>query len=355
MKNEYTIGFVSNKGKLQCRMFFNGKLQKSKSFSITATPEEVRNPSPTLERMMLNIKSEFNNKNIELYGTGKSPIKMMFPSKFSENKTPLEFHKESHDFRLKRWIDFIDSETTWADIDDELLTDYREYLESEDVATNTIRAYLFGLKKSLDDAKIRGYKVKSTLYPKILKSSMASAMSIYLTLNELKKIEAVELNERLDAVRTKFLIGAYTGARYSDFSKITSADLHTGKVQFIAQKTGQLCDIPIHPHLPALLEKYKKDISNSVMNRSLPEIGKLAGINAMVSVVRGDVKIKDKKYNFIKSHTARRTFATNVYLLSNNDMRSASQMLGHKSISTTEKYIQCKIAIQGAKQCKFFK
>lgn len=354
MKGEYNLDFVSSSGKLKCRMFYDNRIAKCKTFQIRVTPDDVRHPSPTLERMMLNIKSEFNQHMIELYGTGKSPIKLMFASKNAETRTPMEFFKMIHDYRLKRWVEFIDKDIEWKDIDDELLTDYHSFLEAEDIAINTIRAYMFGLKKCLDDAKVRGYKIKSTMYASILKAPISQAISIYLTREELKLLEDVKLEKKWDEVRTKFLIGAYTGARYSDFSKITAANIGSGEVQFISQKTRQLSYVPLHEALPDLLKHYNSDVSNALMNRVLPKIGEMAGINSIVTVVRGDKRIEKEKWNFLKSHTARRTFATGVYLSGEYDMRSISKFLGHKSVTTTESYIQCGVYPANREKWSYF-
>jgi hypothetical protein len=199
---------------------------------------------------------------IDYYTTGKSPINLMWESRNAENKTPYEFFKSFHDFRLPRWISFIDPSLSWGDITDEFLTDYHLFLDNEDVAINTIRTYLIGLKKALDDAKLRGYRIPAQNYADILRSKSAPAISIYLTTAELRLLSEVELPERLDQVRTKFLIGAFTGARYSDFSKFTSADISSGVLQYISEKTKVDCKVPIHVKLPALLEKYKSDVSN---------------------------------------------------------------------------------------------
>ena len=339
MNASYTMQLEStNMGKLKVSLLYDNKYQVSKTFPIYVTKEDLRNPAPALENMIIGIKKKWNDLTIDYEITGKSPIQLMFPSKNSETKTPFQFFSSMADYRLKRWMGFIDKDLAWGNITDEFLADYHSFLDSEDVAINTIQSYLCGLKKALDDAKLRGYRIASQRYAEILKSPSASSISIYLTMEELKLMEEVELPENWDAVRVKFLIGAYSGARYSDFSKLTTADISSGELRYISEKTGVLSYVPVHYKLKELLAKYDSKVSNSKMNLILPKIGKLAGINLIVTVQRGDVKEEGEKWNYIKSHTARRTFATNLYI-AGADILDVSRILGHKSVVTTSKYI----------------
>lgn len=355
MQGQYTMQFErTNMGKLKVCLFYDDKYQKSKTYPILVTSEDLKRPSPALSNMLMAIETKWNDLVIDHETTGKSPISRMFPSKNAETKTPHQFFSSMADYRLKRWMNFIDKNLTWADITDEFLTDYHSFLESEDVATNTIQSYLCGLKKVLDDAKLRGYRISSQNYKEILKSPSASSISIYLTTDEIKLMEDVELPEKWEAIRTKFLIGVYTGARYSDFSKLTSADLSSGEIRYISEKTGVLSYVPVHPKLKGLLGKYDSGVSNSQMNIALPKIGEMAGINSIVTVQRGDVKEEGEKWKYIKSHTARRTFATNLYI-AGADILDVSRILGHKSVVTTSKYIATGTNNEKLKELSYFK
>lgn len=334
-------------------LFFDNKLQKCKTMPIIVSKADLRDPSPALENMLMTIRRRWNDLVIAAEESGKSPVKLMFESKNAENKTPYDFFKAIHDYRLKRWMSFIDKDLSWGDIDDQFLTDYHLHLNTEDISTNSIRSYLAGLKKGLDDAKLRGYKIASRDYPTILKSASASSISVYLTMDEIRLLEQVELPARWDAVRVKFLIGCYSGARYSDYSKLTAADVSSGEIRYVSEKTGTLAYVPLHKKLAEYLGKYKLDISNSQMNLILPKIARMAGITQVVSVVRGDVKVQDEKCEFIKSHTARRTFATNLSK-EGVDILDISRMLGHKSVTTTAGYIASGINSVKLKEVAYF-
>lgn len=336
------MDFCSARGKLKWRGRTNGKVTKTRTFSrISASNRDIKNPSPELKKVMMSIEEDFNKLYMEFYGTTKSPVLAMFPSKYAERRTASKFFDAISDFRLARWKDFLGDDADWGDITDELIMEYVDHLGNDDISSNTARAYMSGLKKALDDAKTRRYTFPSSTYESILKKPISDSLSIYLTMDEVKLLQDVELDKKMDAIRVKFLIGAYTGARYSDFSKLTSADIVDGWVRYVSEKTNTLTFVPVHPRLAELLERYNDDVNIMQMNRYMPIIAQKAGICSETSIVRGDKKIVGKKYQFVKSHTARRTFATNVYLSGEYDAFEISKFLGHKSVDTTSKYIKC--------------
>jgi integrase len=71
--------------------------------------------------------------------------------------------------------------------------------------------------------------------------------------------------------------------------------------------------------------------------------GKLAGINEEVTLdrIRGgkQVLLKKHKYDFITNHTARRSFATNMYL-KKTPVQSIMAITGHTTEANFMKYIK---------------
>jgi integrase len=156
--------------------------------------------------------------------------------------------------------------------------------------------------------------------------------SIFLTSNEIETLLALDLssNERLEKVRDLFVIGCWTGLRFSDFSNLKDENIDWEQ-QLIhisnSIKTGAILDIPIHPIVENIFKKYKEktdshipiSISNQKMNMYLKEIGALAGLSQEISKVQkiGNTRTNliNQKFELITCHTARRSFASNNYLL----------------------------------------
>jgi integrase len=153
---------------------------------------------------------------------------------------------------------------------------------------------------------------------------------------------------KLAKVRDLFIIGCYTGLRFSDFIQIKQENIfESNKIKIRTQKTGEIVVIPLHPFVREIMAKYDgnipEPISNQKMNDYLKEIGQLAGLNELieVTITKGGklVKSTTEKYNLIMTHTARRSFATNLYMA---DVPSITIMniTGHKTEKNFLRYIR---------------
>lgn len=141
---------------------------------------------------------------------------------------------------------------------------------------------------------------------------------VYLTEKEVQKLESLELEkEHLSRCRDLFLIGVYSGQRFSDYSVFEKPDIQGGMIIKRAEKTEHESFIPLHPKLKNLLDKYEwklPKISGQKFNKNIQNICGKAGIEEKIkeTTYRGNEKIVlyHKKCDMVTSHTARRTFIT---------------------------------------------
>ncbi|MES2620600.1 MAG: tyrosine-type recombinase/integrase [Bacteroidota bacterium] len=103
--------------------------------------------------------------------------------------------------------------------------------------------------------------------------------------------------------------------------------------------------IPIRTELEALLKKHDyhpPKLTEQQLNGDIKIIGRKAGISELVELegIRGGRKERKTypKFELIKSHTARRTGATNMYL-SGIPPIDIMKITGHKKESNFLKYI----------------
>ncbi|WP_238769419.1 site-specific integrase [Maribellus maritimus] len=144
--------------------------------------------------------------------------------------------------------------------------------------------------------------------------------------------------ERLRTVRDIFVFGCYTGLSYIDAINLGPDEISLGVdgqywIFSNRQKTKTTVKIPLLPKALDILNKYKKHpksvnrdkifplISNQKLNGYLKEIADICGI---------------KKH--LTFHLARHTFATTITLSNGVPIETVSNILGHKSISTTQIY-----------------
>jgi integrase len=248
--------------------------------------------------------------------------------------------------------------------------DFIEYLMNEKLfSVNTIGKHIKNLKMFLSEASERGINTKFDFKSKRFKVIREDSENIYLTEEEIEQIFNLDLseNKKLERVRDLFLVGCYTGLRFSDFSQIKPENIKGGYISIRTQKTDETVTIPIHPTVEAVLVKYKNDflnslppsISNQKMNEYLKEIGKLAveemlklskgkgntnkGLNEKILTTMGKggkrVTTSSKKFELITTHTARRSFASNLYLQEFPSI-SLMKITGHKTEKAFLTYIK---------------
>ncbi len=173
--------------------------------------------------------------------------------------------------------------------------------------------------------------------------------SIYLNTDEIAKIFEIDLsqNPQLEARRDLFVLGCYTGLRFSDFSILRLEDIRNNMLYKKQQKSDHWVIIPLREHAKNILKNKFKDgvpkISNTGFNDALKQIGKLAKLSEPIkfSHKKGNRKIVvcKPKYEWITSHTCRRSFCTNEFL-AGTPVELIMKISGHKSLKDFYKYIK---------------
>ncbi len=175
----------------------------------------------------------------------------------------------------------------------------------------------------------------------------SKTITIALDENELQLIYDLDLSMKpnLDRARDIFLTGSYTGLRFSDYSRIKPEHINKQFIQIIPIKTKDNVNIPLRPELSTILTKWDFTIpkmTSQELGRYIKEIGKLSGIVANVEITetKGNQTIitTKPKNQMITSHTARRSFATNMFYDGMNPI-DIMKITGHKKLDTFQKYI----------------
>lgn len=226
---------------------------------------------------------------------------------------------------------------------------------------NTVIASFGVLKPLLNAAAKDGIEINDTYY-KELQGKGKDVDNIYLTEEEIKKIYNLDIaalkasgdidaKSNIEATRDLFIIAAWTGLRRSDINKLNDGvwSVKDGEdlLYITAEKTKRQVVIPLHPMVKAIYQKYNGvlpklgDKANT--NNHLRNLGRLAGIDEIVPVVEnrgGKVTTYHyHKYELIGMHTARRSFATNMYLHGMPTL-SIMQITGHTTEHNFLKYIK---------------
>lgn len=184
-------------------------------------------------------------------------------------------------------------------------------------------------------------------------ASQPDTLKVALNKQELDQIRNLDLNGKgyLANVRKLFLLSCLVGLRYSDYTRIRIEHLKQDTdgnhyLQIRQQKTKDFVSIPLTDESLKLVRELItgkiKPISNQRMNEYIKELCQLAEIDEPfeITTFKGKTPLTYNvpKWKLISTHTARRTFATNLLLQGVPD-RIVMEFTGHKDLKSFAKYI----------------
>lgn len=150
---------------------------------------------------------------------------------------------------------------------------------------------------------------------------------LVMTMREDARKQNVEATVRaLNAVKDRFLIGAFCCMRVSNFSRISEYNIEGRTIKLMPRKGSTLRKpkpvvIPMHWVVAEILQggcDLSESVADVLINRHIKTICRLSGINERVVYYRTEGReLKQyvaEKWEVITSHTARRSGATNMYL-----------------------------------------
>ena len=253
---------------------------------------------------------------------------------------------------------FRNQEITFDSFDFNFYEDFVDYLSFEHVHMRR-KTLLTGLKLNTIGKTIkhlRGF-IKDRVKRKIIKPIDLSDFripeeesdAIYLTYEEIAKIYQTDLSEQphLEEYRDLFVLACLTGLRFSDFSTLRPEDLQRDMLYKKQEKSDHWVIIPLRYEAKLIFTRQFQeripDLSNPEFNRHIKTIGKLAGITQIVkfSYKKGNqtITVTKSKYEWITSHTARRSFCTNEFL-AGTPVELIMKISGHKRTKDFYKYIR---------------
>lgn len=216
--------------------------------------------------------------------------------------------------------------------------------------TNTTAAkQLSTVKTFLNYARVRGVAVSDKF--RDFKIKRESLEVIALTQAEFDRIFSLKLgkNRKLEQVRDVFCFSCVTGLRYSDLQQLKREHIKEDEISLTVRKTKEPLIIPLNAYSRFILKKYKNYyrplpvISNQKTNAYMKELGKLAGIDDPVEIVRFRGAVREAntypKYELVSVHTGRKTFAT----LSLEKGMSAEEVMeigGWKDYKSFKRYVR---------------
>lgn len=244
----------------------------------------------------------------------------------------------------------------WEIFNRKLEDRFTAWMNAHGYSANTIASQYSIMKVWLSDAEKEGLIKDPSFHQYTTKTHDVS--NIYLTEDEIKRIYEIDFSSKeiqaqidpksnIECTRDLFVVACWTGLRFGDWHDLSEASIIDDKMTFVTHKTNKTVVIPLHPYVKSIIDKYGGKLPKSVdKSKAIGQIrmcGKLAGIEDEVCLdrIRGgeSLLLRQPKYNFISTHTARRSFATNMYL-KKAPVISIMAITGHTTEANFMKYIK---------------
>ena len=293
---------------------------------------------------------------------------------FIKNARKEKGHEFANSFRtVLNKLEEYDPSLTFEKIDKKFYREFKVNLEKQGFSKNYIGSMIRDLKRILNRAT--DDEINTNLTYEKFSVDAEDVFNIYLGEEEIERIYNLEISDNdiitlqkegknkevfisksnierqkdaLNRAKKLFVIGCWTGLRVENYLSIDpniQIDIEKGIIHAIANKNGPKLEIPMHRLVRQIIEKdgFPETISQQKLNKQIKILGKLAGLDEIITFPRTEGGKRKEyslpKYEMITSHTARRSFASNLYLRG-VPTQFIRAITGHRTERSFNKYTQ---------------
>lgn len=240
---------------------------------------------------------------------------------------------------------FMGRDFDWKDVDSAFHFRLVQKMQAADFGINYQWKTVSQLKTVMNEG--RKLKYHNNLDYQDFKTRREDPDTVYLTKDEVERLWGYEPKfELARKARDLFLLGVYSCARFSDYSRLTLDMIHDGVIRFTQVKTSSSVMVPASPRLLLILERNggsAPHIAQQHLNEWIKRVCKDVGIDEKVEVTSGNgVRHKTEtrlKYELVSSHTARRTGVTLLYM-TGIPLQQVMLISGHKDEDSIRHYLR---------------
>jgi integrase len=332
----------------------------NKVYLETIKANEIPSANLLKSRLLNHLNNDGNNnpiKNVEKQTLTEYFEKIIETKKGTVSKTTIHTYNQTLD-KLKTYEKQNNIYLEFKHIDLNFYDDYKSFLEGFEYSPSTIAKHFKKLKAVLNQAILEGLTNNQAHKSKRFQAKEEQGVEIYLNEDEIQSMLNKDLsyNKKFELARDIFLIGYYTGQRVSDYNNF-SKDLIVKidgmeYLKFIQKKNfkhKKYVYCPITKEMKDIMKRYKNDFPPKMLDKDInlyiKDVGRICKIKDTIKVdyTRGGKHYTDykPKHKMIGTHTARRSFATNMY---KKGMPVYDIMLftGHTTEKEFYKYIRIK-------------
>ena len=256
----------------------------------------------------------------------------------------------SYKHDVKNFLEFINthtgSEISIKYLNDMKISDFRSflsYLRNKDISSTSIARIISSLKSFfnylLNTNLIESTVVQSLRTPK-QKKSLPRPISSELAIETIKHAQDMEKEKWIGMRNKSILMLLYgCGLRISEALNLNFEDINENDYLIIKGKGNKERMVPLMDYVKNDIENYIHECPKNFMKDDPLFIGKRLDrlspriIQYVLEKIRHNLSLPETA----TPHALRHSFATHL-LDSGGDLRTIQELLGHSSLSTTQKY-----------------
>ncbi|MBQ7211100.1 MAG: tyrosine-type recombinase/integrase [Muribaculaceae bacterium] len=208
------------------------------------------------------------------------------------------------------------------------------------LSSSSFNRYMATLRAILKEGERRGL-VPSMVLPE--SERVVRNEPLFLSPEEVARVEALRLEDREEEVRLRFVLQCHTGLRISDALAVTSGDVRGGVLRVRMRKTSEVLNVPLTSVAASVVSRLGLPMRwFSGYNNVLRRICRLAGVSGAWEVshrVGGKVVARrGERWEFVTTHTGRRTFVCNC-IAAGVHLNVIMSLTGHRGLQSIKPYL----------------
>lgn len=240
---------------------------------------------------------------------------------------------------------FMGKDFDWNDVDSAFHFRLVQKMQEAGFGINYQWKTVSQLKTVMNEG--RKLKYHSNLEFQDFKTKREDPDTVYLTKDEIERLwEYKPKYELARKARDLFLLGVYSCARFSDYSRLSMDMIQDGIIHFTQVKTSASVLVPASPRLIEILKRNGGNapaLAQQHLNEWIKRACKDCEIDDWVEVTTSNGAVhkteRKHKWELVSSHTARRTGITLLYM-TGIPLQQVMLISGHKDEDSIRHYLR---------------
>lgn len=259
-----------------------------------------------------------------------------------------------------------------ADLDGRFAVRFVADMTAAGLGNVTTRGHLSTFRSFAAWLRRKGHPVAESFTDEQPRIKTITRSVIYLTPEELKRLEEADFSgeaacKSVTDAANILLLSAYTGLRISDVAALRPENIHDTYIEIRTKKTGTPLRIELNRHSRAAIGRMAEEkqpdgllappmARNHAISEFMRRACRIAGIDSPVSQAHYQgarrVERTGPKWQFVTTHTGRRTFICNALSLG-IPPQVVMKWTGHSDYSAMKPYIDIIDAAKASNMARF--